>query len=243
MAAGFLLIFLFGTSLAFPRFSFDDYLEAVARSRQARRIEEISKARYTHFDDMEEWMKEAAESRPDIVRLYSIGKSLQGRDLWVFEFRNGATTEPRPIGMPMMKYIGNMHGNEAVGKEMLIYLSHLFLTEGDSDPRLQKILNTTSLHIMPTMNPDGFERAKEGDCWGGDFASGRTNQNTVDLNRNFPDQFREPHLKRATLKEILRGRQPETKAVIEWVVKNPFVLSANLHGGAVVASYPFDNSK
>ena len=94
------------------------------------------------------------------MRLYSIGKSLQGRDLWVFEFRNGATTEPRPIGMPMMKYIGNMHGNEAVGKEMLIYLSHLFLTEGDSDPRLQKILNTTSLHIMPTMNPDGFERAK-----------------------------------------------------------------------------------
>ena len=41
-------------------------------------------------------------------------------------------------------------------------------------------------HILPSMNPDGFERATEGQCEGGDLKSGRTNSNAKDLNRNFP---------------------------------------------------------
>jgi carboxypeptidase D len=67
---------------------------------------------------------------------------------------------------------------------------------------------------------------------------GRANANGVDLNRNFPDQFHDGRDRES----LLRNREPETLAAMTWIVRNPFVLSGNLHGGSVVASYPFDDS-
>ena len=101
---------------------------------------------------------------------------------------------------------------------------------------------------MPSMNPDGYEISNPG-CstfggLGGLFGftgrSGRNNGNNVDLNRDFPKQFDERQ--DVDTRTLERGRQPETKNMMRWIKRNPFVLSANLHGGAVVASYPFDDS-
>ena len=64
--------------------------------------------------------------------------------------------------------------------------------------------------------------------------TGRANAHGVDLNRNFPDQYRNDG--------INQKQEPETLAVMKWASSTPFVLSANLHGGSLVANYPYDDT-
>ena len=71
-----------------------------------------------------------------------------------------------------------------------------------------------------------------GDIWG---TIGRENANDIDLNRNFPDLFEKT--------KINAHQEKETQEVIKWLHEYPFVLSANLHGGSLVANYPYDDGK
>lgn len=139
----------------------------------------------------------------------------------------------------MFKYVGNIHGNEALSRQLLLYLTQHLLTNYQKDEVITKLLQKTDIHILPSLNPDGFERAKEGDCPGFDVHSGRLNAHDVDLNRNFPDRHT---FQNSSASDLIVGREPETIAVMTWIASNPFVLSAALHGGSVVASYPFDDS-
>ena len=139
---------------------------------------------------------------------------------------------------PMVKLIANMHGNEAVGRELMLALARYLLQNYERDPRVRKIVSETDIHIMPSLNPDGFENATKGICLGHQVGSGRHNGNSVDLNRAFPswDNLAE------TKEQLMMKSEPEVAAVIDWVFTQPFVLSANFHDGAVVANYPWDDS-
>lgn len=55
----------------------------------------------------------------------------------------------------------------------------------------------------------------------------------VDLNRNFPAFFHNNS-------RIIDWSVIESNAIRHWMENNTFILSAALHGGALVANYPFD---
>ena len=55
-----------------------------------------------------------------------------------------------------------MHGNEVVGRELLLLLIKFLCENYGSNKQITEIVNSTRIHIMPTMNPDGYEHSSEG---------------------------------------------------------------------------------
>uniref|UniRef100_A0A669Q2V6 Carboxypeptidase D n=1 Tax=Phasianus colchicus TaxID=9054 RepID=A0A669Q2V6_PHACC len=184
--------------------------------------------RHHHFSDMEIFLRRYANEFPNITRLYSAGKSVELRELYVMEISDNPGVHE--AGEPEFKYIGNMHGNEVVGRELLLNLIEYLCKNFGTDPEVTDLVRSTRIHIMPSMNPDGYEKSQEGDRGG---TVGRNNSNNYDLNRNFPDQFF----------QVADPPQPETLAVMSWLKTYPFVLSANLHGGSLVVNYPYDDDE
>ncbi|EFA05729.2 carboxypeptidase A [Tribolium castaneum] len=195
----------------------------------------LTSPKYHTYDELTNLFKKLETEHPEIVKLHSVGRSVRNRELWALEIN--ANVANRTLMTPMFKYVANMHGDEAVGRQLMIYLAQFLIYNYGKDERVTRLVNTTDIYLMPSMNPDGFENSQEGLCESKPGYIGRENSNHKDLNRDFPDQF-DP-VRTGT---ILSGRQPETIAIMTWIISRPFVLSGNLHGGAVVASYPFDDS-
>ena len=173
---------------------------------------------YHDYNELTEFLVNISNTYPSITNLISIGQSVQGRELWVLEISdNPGVNEVEPE----FRYIANMHGDETVGREMSVYLIDWLCSNYGVSERATNLINNTSIHIMPSMNPDGFELGQ------------RNNANDVDLNRDFPDQFQDPN-------NNVNGRQPETRSVMQWSEQHNFILSANMHTGALVVNYPFD---
>nr|XP_040043512.1 carboxypeptidase Z isoform X1 [Gasterosteus aculeatus aculeatus] len=221
---------------------------------------------YTTNAQMYSLLKRTAAKCPQITQVYSIGRSTEGRDLLVIEFSDNPGKHE--LLEPEIKLVANMHGNEVLGRQLLIYLAQYLCSEYVlGNQRIQTIINTTRVHILASMNPDGYELAasevednsdperanQEGHLLNG-WTNGRTNAQNIDLNRNFPDltsifyrnrrsrHYRIDHI--AIPDAYWFGKvAPETYAVMKWIRSLPFVQSASLHGGDLVVSYPFDFSR
>lgn len=161
--------------------------------------------RYYNYAELTNRLQSLAQKHSHIARLLSIGQSVEGRRLWAIRITQDPEVDSP--GKPKFKYVGNMHGDETVSRQVLMYLVDYLLTRYEEDPRVAQLVNSTDIYIMPSMNPDGFEKSKEGDCMG--VNSGRNNAKNKDLNRSFPDQYDGG--------TVDPDKVPEVAAMMRWI--------------------------
>lgn len=113
---------------------------------------QVSWNRYYNHAGVTDICKKLAAAHPDLIKLSSIGKSYQGREMWlltVTDFKTG-----KPEEKPGFYIDGNIHSNEIQGTEMALYTAW-YLAETFKDVSfIKELLADKVFYIVPTINPD-----------------------------------------------------------------------------------------
>ncbi len=143
----------------------------------------ISFEEYHGYDGTVKYLKSVSSAYKNITELLEIGKSTNGRTIYVLVITNMAkgTTIDRHVNLrnnrrenvqnvtPMKKYHGKpghwidggTHGNEYTGTEVCLYSIDKLVSGYGNDPELTRLIDDNVFYICPIVNPDGVYNSVE----------------------------------------------------------------------------------
>jgi murein tripeptide amidase MpaA len=113
--------------------------------------------RFVRYDELTRLLQAWAEEYPALYAIASIGRSYEGRDIWLATVTN---TETGPAAeKPAFLVEANIHAIEVTGCTAALHLLDRLLTGYGSDPKVTRALDTRAFYVIPRLNPDGAELA------------------------------------------------------------------------------------
>ena len=114
--------------------------------------------RWNHYNDygmITKFCQDLAKAYPEYVKLESMGKSFQGRDMWVLVITDAKTG--KADRKPGFYIDGNIHSNELQGSEIAMYTAWYLVETAADQPHIKELLQDKVFYIAPTTNPDARE--------------------------------------------------------------------------------------
>ncbi len=174
------------------------------------------KNQYMSYDNSLVFLNSMAKKYPHLIQKVQIGTTYEGRPIVLVKISNRVEKADEK---PALLYTGTIHAREWIGNELALRFIEYVAENQYIDPVLEKSLETSTLYIVPCLNPDGYEYSRN------HFSFWRKNRRVnhdgtigVDLNRNFSIGFsKNPN----TGSNVYAGEEPfseaETRAIKEFV--------------------------
>jgi len=108
---------------------------------------------YYTLDQVHEALKVLNETYPDMTTLDLVGKSEEGRSIYVMTINNPKTG--KALEKPGVWVDGNIHGNEIQGGEICLYTMDYLLGNYSTNKELAELMDKNCFYFCPVVNPDG----------------------------------------------------------------------------------------
>ena len=209
---------------------------------------------YHTYQELTDELHSLQENYSSLMTVSSIGKTYEGRDLWMVKLSDNVDQEEDEPGVLFM---AAHHGNEWPGVEICLFFIRYMLEnyQNTSLPEIKNIMNTTQIYLLPMVNPDGVTADTRKNCAPNHGPYGKRSTVTsygVNLNRNYGDPWFLAYLlpMRYSLPFIIpdssfnyRGPYPfsenETKAVKVFAETHEFSISISYHSYGEFIIYPW----
>jgi murein tripeptide amidase MpaA len=120
-------------------------------------VPDVAFDRFYRYDELTEILESWAQERPELYRLESIGRSYEGRDIWLATITNVETGAD--LEKPALLIEANIHAIEVTGATAALHLIQRVLSGYGTDERVTRALDTRVFYVVPRLNPDGAELA------------------------------------------------------------------------------------
>lgn len=182
-----------------------------------------------------DWMK---TTYPNLITVkQSIGTSVQGRSIWMVKISDNPTVSENE---PKVLYDALHHAREPMSMTQMIYFMCYALEKYGIDPEMTNMINNRELFFIPCLNPDGYvynqsTNANGGGMWRKNRKKNSTSSYGVDLNRNYSYKWgydntgSSPTTTSDTYRGLSAFSEPETKAIRDFIIANPFKFVLNYH--------------
>ncbi len=110
---------------------------------------------YLNYEELTTYLNSIAEAVPQLVRIFSLGSSVEGRSLWAAEVTN--TNTGAASTKPAVWLDGNIHGSQFSGTTACLAVLQRLAAEHGRDPVITELLDDNVFYIVPRLAPDGAE--------------------------------------------------------------------------------------